>query len=94
VLDLWINGVNQIHVTNANHFLHSYGDHIIGFRMGHNTNSNTFSGEYPIDFDDIVVRSTTPSNVDAQGRPMIGPLGWGGSGDTTPPANPSGLSVS
>ena len=96
VLDLWIDGVNQLHVTNADHFLYSYGDHILGFRLGHNISHEDGVAEYlrewAFDFDDIAIQSTTPAKTDGQGRPMIGPLGWGSS-DTTPPAAPSGLNV-
>ncbi|MGB4833571.1 MAG: Ig-like domain-containing protein [Candidatus Moraniibacteriota bacterium] len=35
--------------------------------------------------DGIVYTTDTPSNVDASGNPMIGPIGWGGGGDTTAP---------
>lgn len=42
--------------------------------------------------DDIVITNESPSNQDANGNYMIGPIDWGGF-DTTPPAAPSGLSV-
>ncbi|NTW27246.1 MAG: hypothetical protein HGA36_02910 [Candidatus Moranbacteria bacterium] len=42
------------------------------------------------DFDDIVIYNTTPPNLDTNGNPFIGPIGYG---DMTPPSVPSNLSV-
>ena len=52
--------------------------------------------EMYIDWDDVAVYNANPAptNKDAAGNNMIGPIGWSNSGDTVAPASPSGLSVS
>jgi hypothetical protein len=54
---------------------------------------STWNGSAPANqtnyIDDMVWTSDTPSNVDANGYPMIGPDDWGGA-DTTPPVRSAG----
>ena len=43
--------------------------------------------------DDFVVTTDKPSNVDAKGNPMIGPIGWTGGGTTASLTAPTNLKV-
>lgn len=59
---------------------------------GYDTNGQ----EMYMDWDDMSVANDTSqlTNVDAAGHPMIGPLDWPNSNNTTPPNAPLGLLVS
>ncbi|KKP93464.1 MAG: hypothetical protein US25_C0046G0007 [Candidatus Moranbacteria bacterium GW2011_GWE1_36_7] len=42
------------------------------------------------DYDDFVIYNTAPPNLDTNGNPFIGPIGYG---DVVPPSAPTGLAV-
>ena len=58
---------------------------------------NTWNGGAPQTqtqyMDEFVITTDTPAARDVANNPMIGPIGWGGTPDTTPPAVPMGLGV-
>lgn len=73
VFDLWVNGSNQVHLTDVdwNATRWSY------INLPHNHNVFMLSGDNPHDIDDIAVATSSYSGFtqDSGERPMIGPLG-------------------
>ncbi|MBJ6727572.1 hypothetical protein [Geomesophilobacter sediminis] len=92
VAQIWVDGILKGDHHNVDHGFKSNGWTISGFVIG--SNIKCINGTTPqyTDYDDISVTATTPANRDAAGNPMIGPIGWNGSGGATLSA-PSGLAV-
>ena len=44
--------------------------------IGSNQNEPNGGRVFNVDFDDIVIYTTTPPNLDVNGKPMIGPINW------------------
>lgn len=89
---LWIDGVLRannlaVNFSNGNVIAKTGWSY---FTFDSNQSSPANSKESYVDYDDMVVYSTTPPNLDTNGNPFIGPIGFG---DATAPAAPSGLSV-
>ncbi|MCJ8503005.1 polysaccharide lyase [Desulfatitalea alkaliphila] len=83
---IWIDGVL---VEEYSGFSWSSGSNHPGwdrFEFLSNQKDPGLSRPYYVDFDDLAVYNTTPSNRDANGNPFIGPIGWGGGNYTPPPS--------
>lgn len=98
VADIWVDGVNYDHETTSNFSGGSssvrQGWHAVALNINQDTpaNASTIGSPAYVDYDDIAIVSTTPSNKDSKGYPMIGPL-QATTGITTP-AIPTGVQIS
>jgi hypothetical protein len=73
LLKVWMNGTLILDRSDVRH-----GAGLRGVTIG--SNAKYFPAGDPdryVDYDDIAITTTTPTNRDAHGNPMIGPLGWG-----------------
>jgi hypothetical protein len=73
VFEFWIDGVRCIYSSAVTHGTQTgailLGSNISGYPAG--------DPDRYLDYDDIVIQTTTPSARDANDSPMIGPLDWG-----------------
>ena len=88
VFQAWVDGKLVINASNVDHGLASRGKSLTGFLIGSNAKYYpTGDPDRYVDYDDFMVTSSTPSNQDAQGNRMIGPLN---AGDVPPqPSKPA-----
>jgi hypothetical protein len=73
LLRVWMNGILVINRSDVRH-----GAGLGGVTIG--SNAKVFPPGDPdryVDYDDIAITTTTPTNRDADDNPMIGPIGWG-----------------
>lgn len=71
----WVDGQLKINATSVNHGLASRGKLLTGFYIG--SNAKLFPQGEPdryTDYDDFYVTNIQPTNQDANGNPMIGPI--------------------
>lgn len=75
ILRVWTDGILKMNRTDINTG-GGWPRDILHFQINQDSGANI--GCKPVDIDNIAVHTSTPPMVDAQGYPMIGPIGWGG----------------
>lgn len=98
VAQIWVDGRYLGGTTSINwsNNIEIIKEGFTGVTLQSNQRDPNNSEAFYIDMDDFVAYdgNNPPSNFDASGNPMIGPIGWINIIDTTPPITPSGLAVS
>lgn len=91
VLQVWVDGslrLNRSNIATGN----GWPRNQLHFQVNQDAGGNTPCA--PVDFDNLVVYTSTPPSVDASGNPFIGLVGSSTAPDTTPPVvsggSPSG----
>lgn len=91
IIRIWKNGV-LIGESVGPYTLASSGNILNGVYVMSQWNSGPAQNQNQY-LDDFVITTDKPSNVDAKGNPMIGPIGWTGGGSTASLTAPSNLKV-